>query len=381
MIPFEFFTVDEHALVGQHEPGFRKYRVEFIAPRSIKDQRTGQFMDDTVYVIANNGHSAKRLAHDWIAGRFEPRENDPSPARKKNYLKDIEKKHLDIKSKVVGSWREVIDMLSYAATRRENIVDFIDEPELQIIADTLSTKSRDRYLNSLTEPQRQGLRKVLKASRLHPQQWSGPDGRRAQELATQIDHLIRLTRLKDDPTEIRTKNPYLDKLTPKEVDKILGRISSYPDVIREAARFGIPKQELDSFVRDKFQWEDINFDERKRLYQDMRKRLGIRSTHIAMQSDPRSKLFHNRFEWDRYANEVLPTMGFQTIVIPGQNSTDDYDGQANYENQAISWLWDFYAQGPPKSTPATQRYKDAFEEILNGYTNDKSKFDNSKVPF
>lgn len=381
MIPFEFFTVDEHALLGNYEPNFRKYRVEFAAPRSIKAQRTGQFADDTVYVIANSSHAAKRLAHDWIVNRFEPRENDPSPVRKKNYLKNIEKKHLDMKSKVVGSWRDVMDMLAYAATRRENIVDFIDEPELQIIADTLSTKARDRYLGALTEPQRQGLRKILKTARLRPELWSGPGGRRSLELATQIDHLIRLTRIQDGPREIRVRNPYLDKLTPKDVDNILGRIGSYPDVVREAARFGIPKQELDSFVRDKFQWEDINFDERKRLYQDMRKRLGIRSTHSVMQSDPRSKFFHNRFEWDRYANEVLPTMGFQTIVIPGQDNTDDHEGQANYENQAISWLWDFYTKGPPKSTPATQRYKDAFEEILNGYINEKSKFGNSKVPF
>jgi len=180
----------EHSVLGGYAPGFNKYRVTFQAPKNQRAHKVGDFTQDIVYVVADSTHTAKRMAQNWIINRLDPKENEERPKRvtPRNYLRDTERRHLDLKSRVVGSWKQVTEMLGFAIERRQNTVDFIDEPELEILVDALSGRAKQRLIDSLSEPERKGLRQLLRATKKFPEQWKS-HGTKAAEYAQAEQHL------------------------------------------------------------------------------------------------------------------------------------------------------------------------------------------------
>ena len=383
-------------VVGQYQPGFKKYRVSFHAPKNQRQWKSGDFAEDVVYVISDSPHAAKRMAQDWIAARLDPREEHEIPRRvpKTNYLRSTERRHFDMKSRVVGSFRQVAEMLGYAAERRENAVDFIDEPELEILVDALGGRYKTRYMNSLSEPERRGLRQMLLATKRQPQLWGDTHGPKAAGLAKELT--VKLWSRRDKPQADDTpdfgdfsvptatpvpsyysptpyrKSVYRKKLTKRDVDATLARVNTYADVIREINRLGIPKAELDGVVDQRYGHLDREYEEKKMVYADLYKRLRIPSSHRVFGDDHVSTYFQKRgFDWEGYATEVLPTFGLETI----RNNPEweaGYEQNAEYSDWAVNWLWELYKAGPPrKEGTAASRYKEALEEFLNAHIEEK----------
>lgn len=392
----EVGSLFENEIVGNYAPGTKKYRVTFHAPKNMRAWKTGDFTEDIVYVIADNAHTAKKVAQDWIARRLDPREDHERPKRvaKSNYLRSTERRHFDMKSRVVGSWRQVVEMLGFAAERRQNAVDFIDEPELEMLNDALTGRSKQRLLNSLTEPERRGLRQLLLATKRHPEQWSGAHGAKARELAQQLTVALWSRRENMDDifggssatpvagSQSYKNSVYRRKLTKRDVDLILSRVNTYADAIREAGRLGIDKGTMDGMVQSRYASEDQEYDTRRKVFADLYKRLHIPSTHNVFGDDHVDKYWQRRgFDWEAYATEVLPTFGFDNIRYRPDNST--YEDEAEYTDWAVEWLWNLYKGGPPrrKGTQA-QRYKEALEEILHDHMQQKSfdRFANKYQP-
>jgi hypothetical protein len=372
----------ENEIVGNYEPGSKKYRVSFHAPKNMRAWKTGDFTEDIVYVISDNAHTAKKIAQEWIAGRLDPRENDERPKRvpKSNYLRGTERRHFDMRSRVVGSWKQVMEMLGFAAERRQNTVDFIDEPELEILNDALSGRVKERMLAGLSEMERKGLRQLLLATKRNPDQWQGNHGDKARQLAQSLTVKLWKQREQDPFADVYSgssatpaadryssyynNSVYRRKLTKRDVTLILSRVHTYADAIREANRLGVTKSTLDEFVQSKYAADDEIYQDRRKVFADLYKRLRIPSSHNVFGDDHVSRYWQKRgFDWEAYATEVLPTLGLQTIRYRPDNPT--YDDNAEYTDWAVEWLWDLYRQGPPqrKGTQA-ERYKKALEEIL-----------------
>lgn len=382
----------ENEIVGNYGPGTKKYRVSFHAPKNQRAWKKGDFSEDIVYVISDSPHTAKRMAQDWIGQRLDPRENDDKPRRvpKSNYLRDTERRHFDMRSRVVGSWQQVVEMLGFAADRRENAVDFIDEPELEILVDALSGRSKKRLLEGLSESERKGLRQLLAASKKNPSLWTGGHGAKAGELAKELT--VKLWAKKDEvPFNVdggSTATPltgdqygtsyrnsvYRKKLTKRDVQAIMSRVNTYADAIKEANRLGIPKSELDGMVQYRYEAADREYAEKRIIFNDLYKRLHIPSTHDAFGDDHVANYWRNRkFDWEAYATEVLPAFGLETI----RNAPDwhaGYEDNAEYTDWAIDWLWNLYKAGPPRREGTqAQRYKDALGEILDGHLQNKNQ--------
>ncbi len=379
----EIGNLFENEIVGNYSQGDKKYRVTFHAPKNQRQWKTGNFEQDIVYVISDSPHTAKRIAQDWISKRLDPKENQERPKRvpKSNYLRSTEKRHFDMRSRVVGSWRQVVEMLGFAADRRQNAVDFIDEPELEILVDALQGRAKQRLLDGLSEPERKGLRQLLRGTKLHPEQW-GSHGKRAGELAKELTVILWPRRDKDfDPFSGSAASPlpagdfrnsvYRRKLTKKDVRTIISRLSTYADVIREAGRLGISKGVLDSIVAARYEHSDREYEEKRRIFADLYRRLHIPSSHNVFGDDHVAKYWQKReFDWEAYATEVLPTFGLETIK---NNAGSTYEDSDEYTTWAVDWLWNLYKAGPPRRTGTqSQRYKDALTEILDNHIQSKN---------
>ena len=366
----------ENEIIGNYSLGTKKYRVTFQSPKSQRAWRSGDFSEDIVYVICDSPHIAKRIAQDWIARKLDPRENDELSRKvpKNNYLRDTEKRHLDMKSRVVGSWQQVIQMLGFAVERRENTIDYIDEPELGILVDALTGRSKSRLMDGLSEMERRGLRQILTATKNNPKQWGG-HGEKAAELAKELT--VALWDRKDPAVSISTPAPtdsaysyrnsiYRNKLTQKDANAIIWRVRTYNDAIKEANRLGVKKEILDGMVKDKWEISDKIYNEKRMIYSDLYKRLRIPSSHKAFDSDPASKSWNKRgFDWETYATDVLACYDLETIrSSPGFGST--YADNADYTDWAINWLWDLYTAGPPRrENTQADRYKEALSQLLD----------------
>ena len=390
----------EHEIVGQYRVGYKKFRVTFHAPKNQRGWKKGDFEEDTVYVISDSPHTAKKMAQDWITNRLDPRENDEKPKRvpKSNYLRDTERRHFDMRSRVVGSFKQVAEMLGYAAERRQNTVDFIDETELEILVDALNGRAKERYLNALSEPERKGLRQLLNATKKFPQQWSGSHGAKAAALAKELTVKLWPRRDKevDDMPDILRSGPtatplggtqsyrnsvYRRKLSKRDVETIMARINTYADVIKEANRLGISKADLENIVSERYEASDRVYNDKRVVFNDLYKRLRIPSSHRVFGDDHVSRYFQKRgFDWEAYATEVLPTFGLETIMMPkGYGST--YEDNKEYTDWAVDWLWSLYKAGPPRREgTSASRYKEALEMILNGHMDEKAMSRQEKNP-
>lgn len=404
----EIGPIQEHAILGNYEDGYKKYRVTFHAPKNQRNWKTGDFSEDVVYVIADSPHTAKKMAQDWIGQRLDPREDQEKPRRvpKTNYLRSTERRHFDMRSRIVGSWRQVVEMLGYAAERRHNTVDFIDEPELEILVDALKGRVKQKLIDGLSEPERKGLRQLLKAAKTSPGQWGGKHGKGAADLAHELTVILWPRRDKDavesGPAATPVAGPvygyknsvYRKKITRRDIDAILKRINTYADVIKEASRLGIPKSELDGVVQMRYEAADREYAEKRLIFADLYKRLHIPSSHDAFGDDHVAKYWTKRkFDWEAYATEVLPTFGLETIRNkPGMEA--GYQDDDEYTTWAVDWLWNLYKAGPPRREgTAASRYKEALSEILESVLADKKNkvvkqpyvpgeiWDDEEIPF
>lgn len=377
----------ENEILGNFTPDSKKYRVTFHAPKNMRAWKKGDFEQDIVYIISDSPHTAKRVAQDWIGRRLDPREDQARPKRvpKNNYLRTTEKRHFDMRSRVVGSWQQVVEMLGFAAERRQNAVDFIDEPELEILVDALSGRSKRRLLDGLSETERKGLRQLLQGTKKNPAQWDGHHGKRSAALAKELTVKLWPRRGEAGGDQFSApaatpatgdtyrNNVYRRKLTKRDVNAIMARVNTYGDVIREANRLGITKGMLDGIVASRYEAADKVWSEKRLIFADLYKQLHIPSTHDVFGDDHVSKYWQKRnFNWEAYATEVLPTFGLETIRNNPQGEESDYTANAEYTDWAVNWLWELYRAGPPRREGTqSQRYKDALDEMLNGHMEDK----------
>lgn len=377
----------EHEMLGGYAKGFNKYRVTFQAPKNQRAWKTGDFTQDIVYVVSDSPHRAKRMAEDWLIEKLNPKENDTQSKRvpRDNYLKATKRKHLDLKGRVVGSWRQVVEMLGYAAERRQNTVDFIDEPELEILVDALSGKAKQRLIDSLSEPERKGLRQILKATKQYPEQWAS-HGTKAAEFARELSKILwprrdtsptsGTTATAINSTQSSLRNSiYRHKITLSEVRKAIAGVKSYYDVVKTANRFGIPMTELDGVVQYRYSAQDAIFNDRRKVYADLYKLLHVNSKNKALEDDHNSPYWkqRGRFDWANYATGSVTALGLENLPHYPPGPDANYEEKGEYEHKMVNWLWDLYKEGPPKRQDTqTDRYKEALEEVLMGHIQKKA---------
>jgi hypothetical protein len=347
-------------------------------PTSKKNWKRGNFTEDIVYVTANNAQEAKEIAHDWILRKIDPEENADRPRRvaKHNYIRDTEKRFFDMKAKVVGSWSEIAKILEYASEKKEDPLQFFDDEEFNILADSLNNKMQSRLISGLSNGAKKALKKVL----MHHEKLS--------EILPNIK--INKDQVQNTKSTIPTRSIYLRKLTHKDADAIISRIKSYHDAIREGHRLGISKEELDTMVADRFSYEDEKHREEMKIYIDIYNKLKVRPSHTAFEDDPGSKFFQDRgFNWTTYATSNIPAMHLKTIPLPGFNPDrrgfDDYTSQSEYVSHMVPWLFDLYRKGPPKRMSQAARYKSALEQIIYNQLENKNQNtyqpESDEIPF
>lgn len=375
----------EHELIGIPQPGDRKYRVSFNAPKTATAAKKGLFDEDILYVVARNPTQAKKAALEWIKYKLEPREGDARPKRapKHNYLKDIDQKYLDLNARVVGSWSDIVKLLEYISVRKEEPSQFFDDQELEIVLDMMQNKRKNQYLSKLGDKERATLKKVLKSV------WQNPG-----HLAPGLQAVMRIPEdglgnlhktitnapKKAQPAMAVAPPPQRsvyqrDIRSQYDIEDILHKIDSFPGILRAANRLGISKAALEKRYYEDFGHEDEYHAELVKVWKWLYNKIRLSPKAKIFDDDHASKYWDKRgINWERLALGMLE-LNLTKISGPGGRLPGPSGGFSNYEamDEYVSWavpfLWDLYTNGQPKPRMTkVEKYKHILagmlEEIL-----------------
>lgn len=374
VFPFdlEVELLTEHELIGIPQSGERKYRVTFNAPKTAAAAKKGLFDEDIVYVAARNPTQAKRTALEWLRSHLEPREEDTRKRiPRNNYLKNIDSKYLDMKARVIGSWSDIVKLLEYVSTRREEPTQFFDDQEIEIVLDMMQNKRKNQYLSKLGNSERNTLKKLLKAVWQNPSQLA-PGLQAVMRIPEDGLNTIHSTitnapnRIADTtPAETQKTSVYRQKLTQQEVDDILGKISTYPDVLREANRLGINKSDLETSYDEMFRAEDEYHEDLKKVWKWLYNKVRLPSSAKVFGDDHASPYWAKRgINWEDLAMQVTE-LGLSSFSHP---TFGHYEDKSDYIEWAVPFLWKLYANGPPKPRMTkVEKYKHVLDKIMQNF--------------
>jgi hypothetical protein len=372
------------------EEKLKKYKVSLRYPRTSSGKKLGHYLPDNMYVFAKDANDAKARAEEFIRNKYEPIENDERRHRKINFLKDLEKKHLDMKTKEVRSWDDLVQMFGDIGKKSgAYLLDYFDERDLQTILKKAKKKDFEKELAKLDKVQQRILKKVYFILTQDP--YISDDTKKLIDGETtvtinKLGRSIKPSVTEREPgTEDEVDWPYWSIFEPKsdkEETDLRGNMNSVNDVFMAARRYGIPAKDLRYMAADEVDKDYKDFNNKKELYNYI---IGIMKNAVAKKISNTvdekgkryyKKLFREIFTTDKYDdwnNSVLPKLGIHWDQIVKSLASGEYDAWpfARQSDDSIrnegerpeEWLWKFI-KDKPRVQPLYMYYQDALNKLL-----------------
>lgn len=356
--------------IPSERPTMKKFRVKLQYPRSRKDAKYGHYRPDVLYVYADSSPEAKRKAEEYVRTKLEPVENDETRRYiRHNYLQDVKRKFMDLKSERVSGWKGFTDMLSHVANKRGEMTPlyYFDEGDFETLLKQSKKKSFDKDLKKLGKKEQSLLKRFYFHMAQSP--WLDNIARAMldDDLAAKMRRLGKKASWDvEDELPDSSATPDWDYWSVFEPDdeeeaKLLQNADTVKDVFEIGRRFGISPTDLRAVKERLF----VGVDEQERSLQKLWSWLNRR-----IRLSPKNRIF-----WDSdYANPKLVKYGIRwdELVDELLNATEDWTEYmpirwlpGENTSEASSWLWDFYRDGKPKREPRAKQWKAALEYLLD----------------
>lgn len=365
----------------------KKFRVTLRYPKTSTGAKLGHYVPDTMYVFATNEKEARDKAEELMRNKLEPVENLEKRFPKHNYLKDVKKKHLNLRTKEVRSWEDFVKMLGEIKPS-DYLTDYFDEKDLQMI---LRRKDLAADLKKMDSRQQRMLKKIYLTLSQDPY------------LSDETKGLLNgLPKAKAKKAEIKDKPqkewPYWSIFEPKTDEKereLINRISDVKDVFQAGMKFGIPPRDIRSVASPEMDADKQYHYEIKRVYDrvmelitnqiKLKQRRSLDGIIINGKKIKNPvKSFKKLIEDGDYNSKIVSDLGIQwdQIVQSFMYSSEypafpfhyQHADETETDTKASEFLWELM-YNPPKARAKVDYYRDALEKLL--HQKNKSK----TIPF